>query len=242
LVAEARDLKTKVDPVAVKSHLADLVADDVVGATYRPLPHDLLLKRLLLTPGLPHQAQEDLMAIALLELKVERARLENAERNISGERVRRYYAVHRRRFHVPDARRLEMMGGSKGAMIQARHEIEDGKPFLEVAQPSLLAEAPGGLWDLVRGRDEPQVERPVFAAKPHVLIGPDRYSTYYLFEVLEVIPAHEQTLAEAEAVIRRALAPSPERLARNAEQRSVSHTLCSVSYLVDGCSEVRQGK
>jgi hypothetical protein len=77
----------------------------------------------------------------------------------------------------------------------------------------------------------------VFAAAPHVLVGPVRYGFYYLFRVVKAIPAHRKPLAQAEAAIRRKLAfrrASTELLAAF-EAKWVARTRCRSGYVVAQC-------
>jgi hypothetical protein len=243
LTVEARELAVAVRPSEVKHQVAELTADRAENVVYGPLPHDPTLRRLLLAAGLRTHDRERLMKLALLMPKVERARLQRARRAVPRALVKRFYMRHWRRFFLPDQRQVEIIGSSQSAVLQAKDEIERGASFLEVARRvSIDPEAPGGLWRLLRGHDEPQVERPVFAAKPHVLVGPEHYSEYYIFEVLEAIPAHQQSLAQVEETIRRELAPSPRRLASTAERRWRARTVCFGTNDVPQCGRRRTGR
>jgi hypothetical protein len=239
LTAEADRLGIKPEVASVRRRVAELTSYEDVGARYSPVSRDTLLKQLLVEPATARVGREHLMAATLLAAQVEQTRLDRARRSVPQRRVAQYYAAHRRRYHVADARRIELMGGSRDRMLKARREIEAGKSFVDLALENELAEAPKGLWYLIRGHDEPQVERPVFSAKPHVLIGPLEYSSYYLFEVLEIIHPHYRRLAEEEGAIRGSLAPPVSQLNRSAERFWRSRTVCSTGYELPECGTRR---
>jgi hypothetical protein len=237
LLDEARKLAISVSASEVRHEVAELVADRAENFTYPALPRERLLREWLLAPGLRRKDQEWLMRLTLLTPRVEKARLGLARRNVPRALIERFYTEHRHLFFIPDQRQVEIIGGSEADVLQAKHEIERGRPFLAAAQKSLDPEAPGGLWRLVRGHDEPQVEGPVFAARAHVLVGPKHYSQYYIFEVLEAIPAHQQTLAAVEGKIRQTLAPTTSQLARAFERTRVTRTTCHAGYAVRECAK-----
>jgi hypothetical protein len=240
LTAEARELGVTVTRSEVKHQTTELIEGQAEGETYPHMPRDAQLRELLLVSSLRRADREWLIELALIDPRVERARLVRARQEVPHDQILRYYAEHMRRFYLPDQRQVEIIGGTPADVAQAKREIEGGKPFLEVARRlSRDPEAPGGLWRLLRGHDEPQVEDPVFAAKLHVLVGPKQYSQTYIFEVLEAIPAHQQSLAEAEDSIRRRLVRPAAQVAAAAEQKWRTGTKCDMGYVVSRCSEYR---
>jgi hypothetical protein len=241
LLEEARERAVRLPASEVKHQVAELLADQAEHVKFGPLPHEPLLRRLLLVSGLRPADRRWLMSLTLLVPRVERARLERARREVSRDRAEKFYARHRGKYFLPDQRQVEIIGGGKPLVLQAKREIERGKPFLDAAKVSLDPEAPGGLWRLIRGHDEPQVEDPIFAAKSHELVGPKQYSQYYIFEVLEAIPAHQQMLREVEGKIKEELAPSPQRVRSEAEREWVRRTTCLSAYVVPECSERHPG-
>jgi hypothetical protein len=241
LLGEANELGVSVAASEVKREASELVEDQAEKAPYQRMTHDPELRRLLLAPILGQADRERLIELSLLVPKIERARLLRARRReVNRRQVERFYVRHKRQFDLPNQRQVDIIGGPLADVIQAKHEIESGKPFLEVARRvSIDPEAPGGLWRLLLGHDEPQVEEPIFAARLHVLVGPKKYSEYYIFEVLEAIPAHQETLAEAEEVIREKLAPRPARLGAESERKWIRRTRCRAGYVVARCREYR---
>jgi len=241
LLGEAHELGVSVPAREVKHEAEELVEDEAEKAPYQRMPHDPELRRFLLSPKLRQADRERLIEVTLLVPKIERARLQRGrQRDVKRSQIERFYAKHKRQFYLPNQRQVEIIGGLLADVVQAKREIEGGKPFLEVARRvSIDPEAPGGLWRLLLGHDEPEVEDPIFAARLHVLLGPKKYSEYYIFEVLEAVPAHQETLTEAEAAIRKKLAPGPARLAVRSEQEWIKRTTCRAGYVVARCREYR---
>ena len=240
LQAEARALDVHSKAAVAKRRAEDLLAESPETVPYEHLAGDgAELRGLMLSRGLSLADATWLVGLAELQPKVENARLERARAAVGIDAVKRFYVRHRQRFFHPDERDLEIIGTNTVAAAQrAKRQIEAGKSFLEVARRvSIDVEAPGGLWHLVRGRDEPQVEGPVFAAKPNVLIGPKSYSIYYIFKVLRVIPAHEEPLAHVEDAIRAKIGPTPRQVHSRFEAEWTQRTSCAPEFVVRRCRE-----
>jgi hypothetical protein len=240
---EAREERLSVSEEEASQQLELLRFDERTGTSYEGLPHEPMLRRLLVSSRVATSDRLWLMRVALLEAKVERARHARAAQAVSREEVARFYREHKQRFLQPARREIEMLGSySRAVVMKAKLEIEDGKPFLAVARRvSVDGEAPEGLENLVRGTDEAEVEDPVFAARPHVLSGPYKYILWFLFEVLKVVPAHQQTLAEAEGAIRRQLAPGvvASRLLPAFEAKWMARTSCRAGYVIARCRQYK---
>jgi hypothetical protein len=239
LTGEASRLGVSVSRAEAERELQTLRIDQAEGLTYQRFPNETELRTLLVASKVGPDDRRWLMTMSLLLPKVEQARLAEARRKVPRGEVEKYYRSHSREFFLPDQRDLEIIGSLQTSVIwQAKREIEAGKPFLEVAKRvSTDGEAPEGLWHLVRGQDEPPVEKVVFAAKPHVLVGPAKYSLEYIFEVLDSIPAHEEPIAQAETAIREKLAPSVNSLRAGFEAQWIARTSCRAAYVVPRCAE-----
>jgi hypothetical protein len=92
------------------------------------------------------------------------------------------------------------------------------------------------------------IEKAIFAAKPHVLVGPLRLKGLWcFFEVTRVRPAAAKPLASVSAAIARRLADERRRraLARFVaawRRRWVARTDCSPGYVVEKCRQYRGPK
>jgi hypothetical protein len=239
LVGQARQLDISEPAAEVNRQLRLLRFEQVQKAHLELLPADAQLRRLLLAPNVSPSDAKWLMRLNLLSAKVEQARLVQAARELPPNRIARFYATHKAQFVQPARRKIEIIGNNDGARVRkAKREIDAGAPFLQVARrASEDPEAPEGLQLLVRGTEEPPFEREIFGAKPHVLTGPVKQVLTYIFVVLSGAPDRQETLAQAEAAIRRELAPRRVRavLAPAAERAWSAITSCSPGYVVQGC-------
>lgn len=243
LAGEAREQGVSVSRAQVASELDVLRFDERDHSSYEGLPREPVLRRLLLSARVATPDRLWLMRITLLSTKVEQVRHARAMQAVSVGQVVRFYREHKREFVRPARREMEFLGSySRHAVVRAKREIEGGKPFLKVAsRVNVAGEAPGGLWNLVRGTDEAEVEDPVFAAKPHVLRGPFEHVLYFIFRVLKAVPAHQLTLAEVESTIRDRLARGVQtsRLTAAFEAKWVAKTTCQPNYTTPMCSQYR---
>jgi foldase protein PrsA len=242
LTAEAHELGLSVSEREASKQLGLLEFVQLTHAEYYDtLPREPTLRRLLLSPRVRSPDRLWLMRQGMLATRVEQARLSQAQREVSHTEIRRFYDMHPRQFVMPDESDMEILGNyNRAVVVKARREIESGTPFLTVARRvSIDPEAPNGLQHLVRGREEPPFERVVFAAAPHVLVGPVNYGFYYLFRVLKVIPAHRKPLAQVEAAIRRKLASrrASTRLLAAFERKWIARTNCRSGYVVPKCRQ-----
>jgi hypothetical protein len=162
--------------------------------------------------------------------------------------VAAYYRAHKSAFATPSRRALYIARtGTEAEALEVKREISQGKSFasvvkrLPLSQPiftskGYLAEYEPKLYS------EAQLNNAIFAAKPNVLSGPVKiYLGYYVFEVKRVIPAVQETLAQAGVAIRaqvpyerykQALAAYVAKL--RAHWRAL--TTCATGYVVAKCA------
>jgi foldase protein PrsA len=247
LMGEARELGVRVSEGEATKQLELLRFDQIESRPSQGLSHYAELRRLLLSKAVGSADRLWLMRLSMLTAQVEARYLSQAAREVPRAWAARYYAQHKPRYFQPQWRDLEILtSGDRALVVRAKREIEAGKPFLDVARamPEPDVEAPGGLQHLVAGAEEREFEEVIFAAKPHVLTGPAKLQFYYLFEVLDGRPAHQQTLAEAEGQIRRQLAPRQAlaTLLPSFEAKWIARTDCRPGYVVQGCRQYRGPK
>jgi hypothetical protein len=241
LSGEAHEEQLGVSAREVRSQLELLRSDQRTGSSYPAIPQEPELRRLVLSSTLGTADRLWLMRMSIQSTKIAQARSARARQEISRSQIAAFYRQHKLRFFQPAARSLKILGNhSKAIVVRAKHEIEAGKPFLEIARRvSTDGEAPEGLQRVVRGTEEPPFEHVIFAAKPNVLTGPNKYQYYYLFEVLKTTPAHQQTVAQAEPAIRTQLAlgaPTRSLIARF-EAKWAARTRCRPAYIVPRCKQ-----
>jgi hypothetical protein len=198
------------------------------------------LERYLDSPTVTSTDQAWLMNLSLLHSQLEHRNLESIGAMISRSRVRRYYDESRRQFTIPESRDLAIVEASSlSAMQNARRALMAGVPPQVVAKR--FSEGPydaGGLkMHYVKQPGREALDRAIFSAAPHVVVGPLRLYWYYVFEVLKVHPARRQRLVDVEKKIRLTLAKR-ERAAKldaRLAQNWSPQTVCQPGYLVAGC-------
>jgi SurA N-terminal domain len=236
----ARELGVRVSDAEVRKQLELFRFDRLEGIAPEAWPAEADLQRILETPGVSVADQLWAMKLGLLAARIDRDRLEHAEQAITRKQIGRYYRQHRRSFGVPETRDIEIIETfGESAARKAKREIEAGQGFLAVARRlSVDPVARDGLKPHVtRGEGARSLAAAIFAARPHVLIGPLSVSLYYLFEVLRITRAHEQPLGHAEASIRRRLAArlAGTTLLRALQRKWIARTSCRSGFVVMGC-------
>jgi parvulin-like peptidyl-prolyl isomerase len=206
VIGQANELGVRVSPGEANQQLRLRRFSELEGRPYDKLSRDSRLTGLLSDRRLPEADQLWLMKLGILAWRLERIRVSQARSEVTGSQIATYYREHKSHLLVPETRDLESVMTKRAAGARrAKREIESGKSFLDVAR-RLNVSPEGGLHvGLVRGAGEPNFEQVVFNARPHVLLGPIEQQLFYVFEVLKITPAHEQTLAEAHEAIRRLL-------------------------------------
>jgi parvulin-like peptidyl-prolyl isomerase len=240
LAGEAEELGIKVSDGQAQQQLEVLRYVQREHLPFQKLPKEPQLRSYLLSSEVSMPDRLWLMRLTMLAAQLEQRRYSHALTEITSAQIARYYAHHQRRFWEPERRNLEVLGNQKlGVVIKAKHEIEAGKSFLSLARRvSEDQEAPGGIeHPLARGEEEPEYDRVVFSAKPHVLVGPISQTFYFIFEVLKITPAHERPLARAQGTIRGLLAQQRAStvLAGASERKWSARTSCHPRYVVSGC-------
>jgi hypothetical protein len=210
------------------------------GLTLERMPRQSELTRILASARVGSADQEWLVRVAMLDGRIEQARIAHAASRVTWAQVLAYYRRHMRRFLVPESREVAIVETlPKRPIVQARHEIEAGKDFAAVARR--ISEDP-------RARDghtlhlrsdwpgAPGLMRAIFTAKAHVLVGPLFVARYYLFDVLRITPAHERPLAQARSGIVRELASRAVQTSAAAIEREWrSRTACARALAVPDC-------
>jgi foldase protein PrsA len=244
-LGEAAELGVRVTTGEARKQLERFKYIQLERIGYQRFPREAQLRKSLASPGETFADQVWLTRLNMLAAGIEQERLAQLERQLTPTQVTAYYRAHSRRFLLPAARDMEIiMTYKQAATEKAKREIQSGKSFLSVARRvSVDPEATEGRQHLVRGREEPEFEEHVFAAKPYVLEGPIHQALdYYVFEVTKITPAREQTLAQSQASIRRQLAAQRLRqvsaqLLQAGERRWIARTDCRPGYVVAQCRQ-----
>ena len=146
------------------------------------------------------------MKLNILAARIQQRRLAQAEGEVTQAQIETYYNQHRSQLLWPETRDIEsIMTKREPGVHKAKREIESGERFMSVAQRVNVSPEGGLHIALAKGAGEPNFERVVFNARPHVLLGPVKQQLFYIFEVLRTTPPHEQTLAQAQSSIKHLL-------------------------------------
>jgi len=183
------------------------------------------------------QARAELAAATL------RQSLIRAEPAISQADVARRYRRDINRFRVPERRDFEIVEKVVGeaAARKILNEIQAGKRKLTSLSLSESVTRPHSFADV--GEAKQAFFTALFAARPHVLVGPLPFLHYYaLFEITKITPARVQSLARVRGAIENSLSRERRRrtLARFiVELRSkwTAKTDCARGYVVQKCSQ-----
>jgi hypothetical protein len=210
---EANEYGIRVGDGEVQHQLGLFVYEHIEAINYEPAVRDAMLVRVLLGAGVPASDRRWAMKLAILDSRIELERIKRGEQRVTVGQIASYYRAQKRLFFVPEERDYDIVESfSKPSMEEAKREIEAGKSFRSVAaRMSIDTRAPGGRRiNQARGDGAKSLDDAIFRARPGVLVGPKIVATYYLFRVIRVWAAHERSLAEVQASIRRRLG---ERLA-----------------------------
>lgn len=188
------------------------------------------------TPAdLEFEARADLAASKLRELVVKRATA------VTRRQVEDYYGRHSQNFAVPELRRAEITNRkTKAAGEQVRRAVEAGANIATGLQRKV-----GEQWITVTSLPGQHnwIETAIYAAKPHVLVGPVKlHADYFVFRIDRVIPAMRRTLAQVEGSIRKRLVDEARHSALAvfvAEWSSKwrARTDCRPGYVVQKCRQ-----
>jgi parvulin-like peptidyl-prolyl isomerase len=127
-----------------------------------------------------------------------------ARQKLTQAAIARYYHAHERSFSTPETRDIRAIRTwTHTAIAKAIAEVRAGKAIADVAKRVSIdkpSNQNGGLVaGIVRGQEEAGLDQAIFAAKPHVLIGPLHLrKRYYAFEVVKVSPEQHKPFKEIE--------------------------------------------
>jgi parvulin-like peptidyl-prolyl isomerase len=242
LRGEARELGVRVSEGEARKQLELLRFDQIERRQYEGLPREPELSRFLVAPAVGVSDRLWLMKLSILAARIEQMRALQALHEVTKSQIARYYDENRSRLLVPESRDLEIiMTKHEAGVRKAKREIESGKSFLSVAKRTNVSPEGGLHLGLARGAGEKLFENVVFTAKQHVLLGPVKQQLFYIFEVLKITPAKEQTLVRAQASIRKLLAArlALPRLMRAVEAKWIARTSCLPAYVVEKCRQYK---
>jgi foldase protein PrsA len=160
--------------------------------------------------------------------------------------IQAYYDKNKKRFAQPPSRDLNVvLTKTKAKAGQAKKQLASGKSFKAVSKKLSIDQASkaqgGKLPDVVKGKQDPALDKAAFAAKKGKLRGPVKTQFgYYVFEVAKVKPASQQSLAQAKDTIRNLLRSQRQQKAlksfvKDFRKKYKAKTNCAKDYRVAEC-------
>jgi foldase protein PrsA len=165
---------------------------------------------------------------------------------ITDQAIAQFYADHRSRFAVPEKRALRgVLTKRETDAKRARSALERGASWKSVARrysiDGLSRRAGGKIPAQAKGSLDRQLEKAVFSAAKHRLVGPirTRYG-YWVFTVTRVKPARQAPLAEVKESIKVTLVSEAQQAALDAfvqdfTARWRAKTECAQGYRTTDC-------
>jgi len=228
---------------AAQAQLELLHYDQREGIPYEGIPHEGEIPAFF-AKAHDHTDRLWLMRLAILTTRVQAREIAAAEHAITPAQVASYYDSHKSSFVLPERRDLRwIVTYSLRKLRRAVGEIRAGKDFIAVARRVSLDPPTISGMDLASAYEK-DFARHVFAAKPHVLVGPYRQSqNHYMLEVTKVMPSRQQTLAQTEPAIRRRLAVTwvATGLRQASDRTWTARTSCRPGFVVRQCRQYVAG-
>ncbi len=167
--------------------------------------------------------------------------------------VQSYYAKNKKRFAQPERRNLNVvLTKGKAKAQQAQKALRGGQSFKTVAKKYSIDEASkaqgGKLPDVAEGQQEKAFNDAIFNAKKGTLQGPVKTQFgYYVFKVMKVTPASQQSLDQSKATIRNLLKSQRQQKAldkfiKDFRKRYKDKTVCADAYQVAECKNAPKSK
>ena len=238
-LAEASALGMAAGEAEARRRTQLLQYEQLEGVAAPGLPEEGQLRSLLRSPNVAKPDQIRATQLSMLRARIEERLASRAAFAVTHAQVAAYYRAHRSRYFVPERRNIEIIETYEAAPARrARAEISAGRSFLAVARRvSVDPGAPGGLrLRFARSEGAKALSDAIFRAPTHELVGPLKVALYYLFEVLRVVPGHQQAVSFVQRPIRRRVAQVvATRVLSRAERRWARATRCAPGLLAPGC-------
>jgi foldase protein PrsA len=182
----------------------------------RSFPNEGDFERFLKTSG---QTQQDVLMRARFDLLWNKIRdqVTKGEERVTDEQVNAYYRDNRERFGQPERRDLRVvLARSRAAANAAMAELAAGRSWTAVARKYSIDKATkaqgGKLDDVVRGQQEPPLDKAIFRAPRSAVRGPVKTSFgYSVFAVTNIDPPSRQTFEQAKPTIAQLVAAETEQ-------------------------------
>jgi foldase protein PrsA len=208
-------------------------------------PKDTDFQKFLKRSG---ETREDILLLVRLDLLSNKLR-EKAiagKDQVSDQAIAQFYADHRSRFAVPEKRALRIVLTKRRADAgRARSALQRGTSWKAVARRYSIDVASkrrgGKLPAQEKGTLERRLDKAVFGAARHRLVGPIRtHYGYLVFMVSKIEPARQRPLAEVKAAIKDTLVSEAQQAALDAFAKDFTarwraKTECAAGYRTTDC-------
>jgi foldase protein PrsA len=182
-----------------------------------------------------------------------RTKIVKGKDKVSNGQISGYYNKNKSRFAQPERRNLRIVLTKTLARAQtAKAALQHGESWKSVAKKYSIDQASknqgGVLLAVAKGQQEKALDTAVFAATQGKLTGPVKTQFgYYVFQVTKVIPASQQTLAQATPTIKQLLASQNQQKALDAfvkdfRNKWKSKTNCRTGYIIQDCKNAPKPK
>jgi foldase protein PrsA len=227
-----------------------VVTDAEVDQSFQELkrqsfPKDADYRKFLEASG---QTEADILLRVRLDLVSNKLRdkVTAGKDQVSDAAIAQFYADHRSRFAVPERRALRVVATKRAADARrARSALERGTSWKAVTRrysiDAASRHAGGKIAAVAEGTLDRRLDKAVFRATEHRLVGPIRTSYgYWVFTVTNVKPARQRPLAEVKDVIKETLVSENQQAALDAfvkdfTMRWKAKTECAKGYRTSDC-------
>jgi foldase protein PrsA len=195
------------------------------------------------------QTQEDILLRVRLDLLSNKIRqkVTAGKDKVTDKQIADYYAKNKARFAQPERRDVNIvLTKTKAKAEEAKAAVASGSSWKAVAKEHSIDRATksegGKLMGVVEGQQEKALDEALFKARKGKLTGPVKTPFgYYLFEVVRVTKASQQTLAQAKPVIKQQIIAERQQKALDAFTKSFQakwreRTECHEGFLTPDCS------
>jgi foldase protein PrsA len=245
VIGEAGDQSVKVSDKEVQTQFNKIKTQQ--------FPKEADFQKFLASSG---QTVSDLLLrvkLNMLSSKIQQKISKKAGKKPSQQEIKAYYEQHRSQYGQPEKRDIFIVLTKTQAQAEkAKKEIESGKSFSSVAKKSSIdpvSKAAGGsLPGVVKGQQEKALDAAVFSAKLNVLGGPLKTPFgYYIYEVKQMLPPSQQTLAQAQSSIQQQITAQSQQkslseFVKNFRKKWTARTECRSQYLVMDCKSYKAPK
>jgi foldase protein PrsA len=244
IVGEAAALGVHVSDTEVKKQFTKIRTQQ--------FPTTAEFEKFLTTSG---QTVSDLLLrvkLNMLSQKIQQ-KIAKSKVKVTQAQIQKYYNENQSRYGAPEKRNVDIiLTKTEAAAKSAKKEVESGKSFASVAKSKSIdptSKSKGGLLSAVsKGQEEASLDTAIFSAAKNALSGPVKTSFgYYVFEVLSVTPATQQSLSQVQASIKQQLTSTQQQAAlstfvKNFKKKWKAKTDCRKGFVVEDCKQFKAPK